>query len=62
MSKFPYYPQLDTMKCGVACLQMICSYYGREFKQDLLSNLCYATNEGVSLLAIKEVANNISMK
>ena len=46
MRSFPFYSQLDTMKCGIACLQMICSYYGRELKQDFLSDLCHATNEG----------------
>lgn len=61
MRSFPFYSQFDTMKCGIACLQMICSYYGREFKQDYLSTLCHATNEGVSLLAIKDAASKIGL-
>lgn len=61
MRSFPFYSQFDTMECGIACLQMICSYYGKEFKQDFLSNLCHATNEGVSLLAIKDVASRIGL-
>ena len=29
--KFPVYIQHDSMQCGIACLQMICKYYGKEY-------------------------------
>ena len=45
------------MQCGIACLQMICKYFGREYTIDSLSNLCFTTAEGVSLLGINETAN-----
>lgn len=61
MKKIHFIKQHDSMECGIACLQMICSYYGKEFKQEFLSNLCHATNEGVSLLAIKDVASRIGL-
>ena len=44
------------MTCGVACLQMISSFFGKKFDQDFLLNICHATTEGVSLLGIKESA------
>ena len=44
------------MNCGIACLQMICAHYGKKYNQDFLSNICYATTEGVSLLGIKDAA------
>ena len=48
-----YFKQHDTMGCGIACIQMICSYYGKILNQDYLSTLCHATSEGVSLLGIE---------
>ena len=49
------------MQCGVACLQMICKYLGREYTVDSLSKLCFATTEGVSLLGINEAANTLGL-
>lgn len=49
---FPITFQHDSMQCGIACLQMICKHFGREYSLDFLSKLCFATNEGVSLLGI----------
>ena len=61
MHKFPFYLQHDSMQCGIACLQMICKYFGREYTIDSLSNLCFATAEGVSLLGINETANMLGL-
>ena len=55
--KFPIIYQHDSMQCGIACLQMVCKYFGREYSLDSLSKLCFATTEGVSLLGISEAAN-----
>lgn len=41
--------QHDAMECGVACLQMVCSYYGMDYSLDELSEYCMPTKEGVSL-------------
>ena len=59
MSKFHVYHQHDSMQCGIACLQMICKYHGKEYSQDTLSRYCFATNEGVSLLGISEAATRL---
>ncbi|MCW4138009.1 peptidase domain-containing ABC transporter [Segatella copri] len=56
-----FYKQHDSMQCGVACLQMICKYLGREYTVDSLSKLCFATTEGVSLLGINEAANTLGL-
>ena len=56
MKKIHYIKQYDSMKCGIACLQMICAHFGKKYNQDFLSNICYATTEGVSLLGIKDAA------
>ena len=47
------------MSCGVACLQMICKYYGRKYDQKSLEDLCIPTTEGVSLLSISKTAENL---
>ena len=61
MSKFHVYHQHDSMQCGIACLQMICKYHGKEYSQDTLSRYCFATNEGVSLLGISEAATRLGL-
>lgn len=53
--------QHDSMQCGIACLQMICNYFGREFSSDSLSKLCFATTEGVSMLGINESAKTLGL-
>lgn len=60
MKQFPIIHQHDTMQCGIACLQMVCKYFGREYSMDSLSKLCFATTEGVSLLGINEAANTLA--
>ena len=47
------------MQCGVACLQMICKYHGRDIPTHHLNNLCAPTTEGVSLLGISNAAEQI---
>ncbi|MBP8934873.1 MAG: peptidase domain-containing ABC transporter [Prevotella sp.] len=53
--------QHDSMQCGVACLQMVSRYFGREYSLHFLSDICFATSEGVSMLGISEAANEIGL-
>lgn len=62
MSKFPLFIQHDSMQCGITCLQMVCKYYGREYNLIQLSELCFATNEGVSLLGISQAALQLGLQ
>lgn len=50
------------MSCGVACLQMICKYFGKNFDQKSLEDLCIPTTEGVSLLSISRTAENLGFE
>ena len=59
MNNFKVERQHDCMQCGIACLQMICNYYGKEYSLDSLSKICFATTEGVSMLGISETATNL---
>ena len=61
MKKIAIIHQHDSMQCGIACLQMVCKYFGREYSMDSLSKLCFATTEGVSLLGINEAANTLGL-
>ena len=61
MKKIAIIHQHDSMQCGIACLQMVCKYFGREYSLDSLSKLCFATTEGVSLLGINEAANTLGL-
>lgn len=60
-NNFTFIRQHDSMQCGVACLQMICKSFGREYTMDSLSKLCFATTEGVSMLGINEGANILGL-
>lgn len=61
MAEFPFYKQHDAMQCGITCLRMVCKYFGKEFSSDRLSRICFATNEGVSILGISEAAEKIGL-
>ena len=56
---FPYIRQHDSMQCGVACLAMVCKYFGRDVSLSFLSELCGITAEGVSLLAMNDAASQL---
>ena len=51
--------QHDSMQCGIACLQMICKFYGLNIGFNRLSDLCFATTEGMSLLGINLAAKEL---
>ena len=51
--------QQDITQCGVACLTMLCHYYGLKLSLSEVSQYCYATTEGVSLLSLITSANKI---
>lgn len=61
MGSFPICYQHDAMQCGVACLQMVCKHYGKEYSLEDLSKVCFATTEGVSLLGISRAAEQIGL-
>ena len=61
MRRFPFCMQTDSMTCGIACLRMICRYHGREYSQEYLSEMCKATTEGVSMLALKDAATRLHL-
>lgn len=59
---FPIVYQKDSMQCGIACLSMICEYFGRKYPLSFIERFCFATNEGVSLKGISDAAENLGLK
>lgn len=57
--KFPITFQHDSMQCGVACLKMVCKYFGREYSLNFLSKVCSVTTAGVSMLGLNGAANEM---
>ena len=53
---FCFYRQHDAMQCGIACMAMLCKFYGRVYSCENLSHRCAITNEGVSMQALKQLA------
>ncbi len=49
------------MQCGIACLAMVCPYYGKNYSLDTLTEICNTANEGVSLLGISDIAERLGM-
>ena len=62
MNLFPFYKQYDSMQCGIACMAMICKYYGKGYSFETLSHLCTATTEGVSLLSLKKLGEELGLE
>lgn len=62
MRNFPFVKQLDSMQCGIACISMICKFYGKSVNLSDLENLCHATTEGVSMHGIVDAANQLEFE
>lgn len=54
--------QYDQMDCGPACLSMISNHYGNPISMQFLRDKSFINREGVSLLGIKEAAENIGFE
>jgi len=59
MKRIKLIKQHDAMQCGVACLSMICSFYGREYSIKELSKRLPLSKDGVSLYDISETAKTL---
>ena len=59
---FKYFLQSDSMLCGITCLKMVCEYYGKRYSTECLTQLCFATTEGVSLLSITKASEKLGLK
>jgi ATP-binding cassette subfamily B protein len=61
MKRFPFHRQHDAMQCGVACLQMVCEWFGQKIPARDIDRICCSTAEGVSLLAMSRAAEKMGL-
>ena len=59
---FPFYPQLDSMDCGPACLQMVLKFHGRYYPLPWLRSVSFISREGVSLKGISKAAERVGLR
>ena len=60
-NRFPVSIQHDSRQCGVACLKIICEYFGKKYSFYDISQYCHASKKGVSLLGISEGATSLGL-
>jgi len=54
--KFPFYEQLDSKDCGIACLRMIAKFYGVHLTSAQIAEKSELSRDGMSLLQLEEIA------
>lgn len=58
--KFKY--QLSANDCGVACIQMVCQYYGKEYDINTIKTHCEVSKLGISIKDIRNFFNQVGME
>lgn len=61
MPFFHLVKQLDAMQCGIACMAMICRYWGEKYSLAFLGQYCHATKEGVTLKGLADLSSSIGL-
>jgi len=61
LSKLKFYPQLESMDCGPACLQMISAYYGKEYSLEFMRELSGLSKIGTNFETLKHAAQQIGL-
>lgn len=61
-NKIRFEKQLDLSDCGLACLKMISSYYGKYYPIEHLRKLVDSGKDGISLLSISKAAEVLGFK
>src|SRR5581483_8301824 len=59
--KFPFLMQIDQMDCGVACIAMICRYYGRKVSLARIRDLARTSIDGTSLRSLCRAATELGI-
>lgn len=58
---FPLIRQRDAMQCGIACLTMVCRYWGGSVDISQVEQFCCATKRGVSMLGLSRAAKILGL-
>lgn len=59
---FPLVRQRDAMQCGIACLTMICRYFGSDMDISQVGQYCCATKRGVNMLSLTHAAKDLGLE
>jgi ATP-binding cassette subfamily B protein len=59
--RFPFLMQIDQMDCGVACIAMICRYYGRRVGLARIRELARTATDGTSLRSLCRAATELGI-
>ncbi len=60
--KLKFIPQHDQMDCGPACIAMVASYFGQNIPLHFLKENANLSREGISLLSISELCEEIGFE
>lgn len=60
--KLKFVPQHDQMDCGPACIAMVASYFGKRIPLHFLKERASLSREGISLLSISELCEEIGFE
>ncbi len=61
VGRFPFLMQIDQMDCGVACVAMICRYYGRRVSLARIRDLARTSIDGTSLRSLCRAATELGI-
>lgn len=59
--RFPFLLQIDQMDCGVACVAMICRYFGRRVSLARIRDLARTSVDGTSLRSLCRAATELGI-
>lgn len=60
--RFPNYKQDDARDCGAACLQMVCSHFGKYIDLERLRLLTNTSREGTSVASLIRVGSELGLR
>lgn len=60
-NKIEFKNQLSGNDCGIACLQMICHFYGKNYNANTIQNYCEVSKLGISIKDIRHFLNLVGI-
>ncbi len=58
---FPFYQQLESNDCGITCIRMICSFYGRAYSLNQIKGECEVTKLGITVSDVIDCCTHLGM-
>lgn len=61
-NRFPFVMQRDSTHCGIACLKMLCKFYGYDVPYNIILEYCAPNIMGTSLRHVKKAAEHLGFE